>query len=235
MAGREGWGAALGSAAGTALGSFLGPIGGAFGAGIGGLAGNAFQGLANRNNPQYGKNGNFFTGNPAGYQQSTPYADWQIPHFQQAAQMGLQNIQNPYNGFEPIENLARSNFQNKTIPTLAHRFASMGDAALSSPVYHDINSQAGKDLELGLAALRAEYGMQNQNNGLRMLQFGNTPLYQNQWTEGSPGLMSLLGPEGAGPAIGRLGANAFGAYLGAQPGQGWNAANSAVINGLRGM
>jgi len=249
MAGREGWGQRLGGLVGGVGGAILGIPGGpagiatgfTTGAGAGSTVGAWGQGLANRNNPQYGQqgqqgqNGNFWTGNPAGFQQSSPYADWELPHFQQAAQYGSQQLQNPYQGFEPIEANARNQFQQNTIPTLAHRFSTMGESSLSSPVFNDVNQQVGKDFELGLAAQKAQYGMQNQQNALQMLQFGTPQLYNNQWQEGSPGFMSLFGPDAAGPAIGKLGANALGSYLGAEKGQGWNDAYSSILNGLKGV
>ena len=248
MANRQGLGTTIGGGIGGLLGAILGSTvlpglgteaGWTIGSGLGGAAGGLGQRFANRKNPQYGQGPNALKelamGSPAGFQQSSPYAEWETPYFQQAAQQGAQNLQNPYAGFESIENLARHNFQTQTIPTLAHRFSSMGSNALSSPVYNEINQQAGKDLELGLAALRAQYGMQNQENALRMLQFGTPLLYNNQWQEGTPGLMSLLGPEGAGPALGKLGASALGSYLGAAPGEGRSAAYSSIINGLKGI
>lgn len=251
MANRQGWGKRIGGFLGGVGGALLGIPGGptgiakgfTTGAGAGSTVGDWAQALANRKNPQYaqvgqgvqgGQSGNIFTGNPAGFQQSSPYADWQIPHFQQAAQLGSQQLQNPYQGFDPIEANARNQFQTQTIPTLAHRFSTMGEASLSSPVFNEVNQQVAKDFELGLAAQKAQYGMQNQQNALQMLQFGTPQLYNNHWTEGSPGLMSLFGPEGFGPTLGKLGVNALGEYLGAEKGEGWNAAQSSIINGLKG-
>jgi hypothetical protein len=95
-------------------------------------------------------------------------------------QMGMNQPQgfNPsqqdiYQGFAPIEQQARTGFAQQTVPSLAERFSSMGNNALSSPSFASQLGQAGSGMEQGLAALRSQYGMQNRQ------QLGNE-YFRNQ-------------------------------------------------------
>lgn len=63
-------------------------------------------------------------------------------------------------GFEPIAAQARNQFATQTVPTIAERFAGLG--ALSSSGFNRQLAQAGTDLERDLAALRAQYGIQER-------------------------------------------------------------------------
>lgn len=64
----------------------------------------------------------------------------------------------PDTSFEPIEKLARQNFQQQTIPSLAERFAGLG--GLQSTAFKGELGRAGSNLENQLAALRSQYGLQ---------------------------------------------------------------------------
>jgi len=242
MANRQGLGATIGTFAGAGLGGLAGflmggPVGGYAGAKLGLTAGGALgagagalgQSIANRNNPQYAQQGDWFKGSPGGIEQINRFNQMQQPYFQQLAQQGMQNIQNPYAGFEDIGNYARNNFQNVTIPSLAERFSSMGSNALSSPAFGDVNAQASKDLELGLAALRQQYGFANKSQGASLLGMGLTPQYSEYTNPGSQGFASQVLPQLIGPTL-----DATGAYFAAKPGQGATDAWSAILNGRKG-
>ena len=150
-----------GAAAGATLGSIFPGIGTAIGAGVGGIGGLLAGGLT-------GSKGKF---------EQTPnlYNPQQQNVLNAFLQQGQQAYNNPYGGFEPIEQQARLGFAGKTIPSLAERFTSMGGhgtGALSSPVFATQLGEAGVDLESQLAALRAHYGQQGQQNAMQLLQMG---------------------------------------------------------------
>lgn len=162
-----------GAASGALLGSLVAPgIGTALGAGIGGLAGLLGGGLSA---------GTGQTGPQSGFEQTpNKYNAEQQKALGQSLSMGQQNLQNPYAGFEPIEQAALNRFKKRTLPGLAERFTALGgsDTRGSSGLLGSL-SGASSDLEQGLAALKAEYGQRNQMNALRQLELGLTP--QQDW------------------------------------------------------
>jgi hypothetical protein len=107
----------------------------------------------------------------------------------QLLQMGLQGLKNPTQGFDPIEQRARSQFQQNTVPSLAERFSSMGKNSLSSGAFATQVGQAGAGLEEALAAMRAQYGLQSQGQNLNLAQLGLTPQFQNYQMQGQPGFL----------------------------------------------
>jgi hypothetical protein len=112
---------------------------------------------------------------------------------------GLQNLQQ-FN-FEPIAQQARSQFQQQTIPSIAERFTSLGNNALSSPAFASQLGAAGAGLEESLAALQAEYGLQQQ--GMQqdllknLLNFGLAPQTESFYKPGNSGLFGGLAQSGA--------------------------------------
>lgn len=164
-----------GAGTGASIGSFGGPVGIGVGAGIGGLAGL----LASYFGDQPREAGAQRLSAPNEQEQS-------ILNFLQ--QHGQSLIQNPGQGFQPIADQARAQFHQNTVPSLAERFTSMGSNALSSPSFAAQIGQAGSGLEQALAAMQAQYGQQNQQNGLQMLQTGLKPAFQTDWREQEPGL-----------------------------------------------
>lgn len=132
-----------------------------------------------------------------------------------------QPLQSQFN-FAPIEQNARANFQQNTIPSLAERFTSLGSGnnALSSPAFKSQLGLAGAGLEGELARLASEYGLQQQQLGqsernsqnanfFNLLNSGlmpsvDTAIHPHQQS----GFKKLLG------GIGNIAANAAGNYLG---------------------
>lgn len=196
--------AAGGAATGASIGgSFGGPIGAGIGTAVGALGGY----LAGRKSGRGGGGGNAFTGTEGGVMQS-PLLSPQQQAFQNQlighAQSQLQNFNDPnarYAGFEPIEQVAKNNFYSETLPTLAERFTALGDSAQNSSAYQNQVLNYGKDFDLGLAALRSQYGQQNQGNQLDLLR-------------------TLLG--------GSMGQNFENSYMKSQPGFGENALSSLL-------
>jgi hypothetical protein len=110
--------------------------------------------------------------------------------FLNQAQQGLQD---PYAGFAPIEQHARSQFQ-QGLPSLAERFTSMGKGAQRSSGFQSALGRAGAGLEESLAAMRSQYGMQNRGQMMQLGQMGMQPRFENQWMPESQGLMQQLAP-----------------------------------------
>lgn len=144
----------------------------------------------------------------------------------------LQSQIEPFS-FAPIEQSARQNFAQNTVPSLAERFTSMGSgSALSSPAFSGQLGRAGAGLESEIARLAAEYGLQQQ--GLNLQQQG---LNQNERGMQASNLQNLLGA-GLAPrtdpmhiagqqsglvrfakGVGNIGASLAGAALGGGGGQ----------------
>ena len=207
-------------------GTIGGPIGAAIGGGIGALGG-------------------FWTGSPGGFQQANSYAPWQQDYFKNFAQMGMDRLkksygQDQYAGFDPIAQQARTQFNQQTVPSLAQRFSAMGDNATSSPAFTSELGQAGAGLETGLAALKSQYGMSNRqqtmnekNQLMQLMNMGMSPMYQNYPVEAKQGFLGEATRQVA-PYIGHLGMQALGGYMGADTGEGWQGAKSAMSNYLQG-
>jgi len=127
----------------------------------------------------------------------------------------------PSQGFQPIAQNARNQFQQQTVPTLAERFTSMGGAgtgALSSPAFASQLGQAGAGLEGNLAALGSQFG---QNQLQSLLPFAGKSQFENLFHQAQPGALQNI----AGPALQLLmmylsGGLSGGAGLGSGAGSG---------------
>ena len=112
-------GAASGGAQGAATGSAGGPWGALIGLAGGAIAGGAASALSKT--PRL-KNSSTLTPQQQG---------WQSALGNQASQA----LQNPYEGFEPIAQQARNQFNTSTVPSLAERFTSMGTGGQRSSAF----------------------------------------------------------------------------------------------------
>ena len=162
---------------------------------------------------------NFAVGQPQRIEQLQRFTPQQISVLQQLLGQGMQGLQNPYQGFEPIAQRAMSQFQQQTVPSLAERFTSMGQNKISSPAFASQMGQAGAGLSEGLAALQSQYGMQNRSQMMDMLGMGLTPQFENIQMNAQPGMLQQ-----ALPTMGKLGMHALGAGLTG----GWSAIPSAL-------
>lgn len=128
----------------------------------------------------------------------------QLQGNQWARNTGMAQIQNPYQGFQPIANNAIGQYQRQVVPSLAERFSSLGNNALSSPSFGSQLGQAGNDLQERLAALQAQYGMAQQGLGQSLFQMGQSPEFENSYTGGGESFLSgALG--GLGQGLGTMG------------------------------
>lgn len=122
-----------------------------------GSAGNQLQNPKEQFNPQPGIQQLMQMLLGSGSQQNNPQT-------QQLLNQTLQGSQTPQGyGFEPIENRARQQFEQRTIPGLAERFSSLGSGGSQrSSAFTGALGGAASDLEGQLAALRSQYGLQER-------------------------------------------------------------------------
>ena len=123
--------------------------------------------------------GDFLFGQPGGVEQYSTVTPQQQGIMQLLQQLGVYGLQNPYEGFEGIENQARNQFAQKTVPSLAERFTAGTNGATSSPSFASQIGQAGAGLESDLAAQKAQFGQQNMQQILQLLQLGLNPQSEN--------------------------------------------------------
>lgn len=194
-------GALGGAASGATLGSIIPGIGTAIGAGVGGLAGLFGGGLT-------GKKGKF-------KQTPNKFSPQQQQVLNMLLAQGQQGLQNPLTGFGDVENYAKQQFQSNIIPSIAERFTSMGgsDTARSSDFIGSLGS-AGAGLASELAALRQQYGTQNQQNALQLLQMGLEPQQEWYYQSGEPGIGPQLLSGGIGAASNYFGSQAIANQMG---------------------
>lgn len=138
--------------------------------------------------------GNFFLGEGPKQIYSTPYNANQQQGFNSQLQMGLQNQQAPYAGFEPIQKQIMDQYYNQILPQTAQQFTGITGGALSSPSFAQQIGSGAQGLASMLAAHKAQYGQNQQQFGLQQTQLGLTPHYQTAFQDRQPGFLeNLLG------------------------------------------
>jgi len=143
----------------------------------------------------------FWTGSKPSVKQYSTMDPQQIGASTSFLNMAQQGMQNPYAGFEPIEQKARSSFQ-QSIPSLAERFVSMSPSALRSSGYMSAMGRANAGLEESLAALKSQYGFQNRGQMMNLGQMGMQPRFENVMHPGSSGFLQQLAGPLAGMGLG---------------------------------
>jgi len=142
----------------------------------------------------------FFTGTPGEFKQISKFNPAQEQGFNTSLQQALSGLQQPLGqGYAPIAQQARSQFNQQTIPTLAERFSSMGgQGGQRSSAFPQMLGQAGAGLEEGLAAGQAQFGLQHQQLLQQLLGIGLTPQFETMYTPRQPSfignLLSSLAP-----------------------------------------
>ena len=119
---------------------------------------------------------------------------WQMPSIHislgKILQSGLSSLgQNQFN-FAPIEAQARKNYTEKTLPSIAERFA--GSNSLRSSAFRNQLAQSGSDLESNLAAMKSNYNLQQQSQLQNLLGLGLSPQFESLYSNGSPGFKQAL-------------------------------------------
>lgn len=202
-----------GGAQGATAGSAGGPWGALLGLGLGGAFGAASSLLQK----------------PEKQKQISNIRPEQLGWKNQAGALAMQGLQNPYEGFEPIANKAREEFETYGIPSIANRFTAMPGGQRSS-AFQGALGQARAGLDSNLAALRSQYGLQNRQLSGNLLSQALTPDFDTRFSQHEPGFLENALGGLAGP-FAKYGANELGMYMGAydQPknkGQGNQAAGS---------
>lgn len=141
--------------------------------------------------------------NPESTTQIQNYTPAQQAWMNQSGNMAMEGLNNPYAGFDPIANQARSSFYSDTMPSIMQRFANIGNTRSSG--LNAALAGAGQNLEGDLAAQRASYGLNNRNSLMQLLQLGLTPQFENIYKPESPGMMQMLGSSLMGQGLGAMG------------------------------
>lgn len=147
----------------------------------------------------------YFTGEPGKTQFFPTYQPNQQSVLDMLLGMGTQGLQqNPFN-FQPIEDRARKQFTEQTIPSLAERFTALGTGGSQrSSAFTGRLGAAASDLESQLAELRAKYGLLGQQNALSQLQLGLSPRFENAYFPRQSGALQNAAT-GLGQGAGFLG------------------------------
>ena len=132
--------------------------------------------------------GRFLFGGGPRTEQIQRFNPGQQQAFSQILQQALSGLQNPTEGFEPIAQQARTNFQQNTIPTIAERFTAMGGGAQRSSAFPSALGRAGAGLEQNLAAQQSQYGLQNSGLLQQLLGIGLTPQFESLYRPEQTGL-----------------------------------------------
>ncbi len=149
----------------------------------------------------FGGGKDFLFGVPGGVEQYSNITPDQQSIIQYLMQLSHQGLENPEEGFDPISQQARNQFNQQTIPSLAERFTSMGNNALSSPAFASQLGQAGAGLESDLASQRAQYGQQNKQQMIQTLLSLLQPRSENVYRPRQSGAFENIG----NAALGNIG------------------------------
>lgn len=154
---------------------------------LGALAGlgGGLKSLFSSNKPQrmQGQQGSQF-GLPQGALQIPKYGPEGMQALNQLLGMGLSGLQQNAPSFGPIAQNARRDFATQTVPLLAERFGGLG--ARRSGAFEGVLSGANRQFEQDLRAQEQQFGQQNRNQLLQMLQLGLTSPYESIYKTRQP-------------------------------------------------
>jgi hypothetical protein len=143
----------------------------------------------------------FAMGRDPQFLQFSPYTPNQQSAMQQMLQMGLAGMQQPNTSFQPIEDYARKQFHEQTIPSLAERFNSaFGQGSYRSSAFPQIMGQQAAGLESQLAAMRSQHNLGLLPFYQNMAGMGLTPQYESIYAGGGPGTIHAAA-RGIGQAL----------------------------------
>lgn len=142
--------------------------------------------LRGKRDPKTG--GSAWAGHDASIIQAPTLNAQQQGILQYLLQHAQQQQENPYGGFEDIQNDVNQNFQQQILPSILERFSSMGNNSLSSPSLGNQIGQTAANTNQGLGALRAQYGQQNKQNALQQFGMGLTQPFENFYQPESSGI-----------------------------------------------
>lgn len=135
------------------------------------------------------------------FQRSPLHTPQGMDVLEQLLSSGAQGLQDPQAGFQPIANQAVRQFQSQTVPGLAERFTALGGSGTrgQSSDFAGMLGGAGADLQSQLAAMSAEYGLQNRQGLLQQLQLGLQPQFETQHKDRGSGFLERFAQSLAGP------------------------------------
>lgn len=136
-------------------------------------------------------------GTPAHQIQSTDYSPNQQMGHEYLLQQGANALNNPYEGFDALQNQLYQQLNQQLIPDIAERFTGMGGGRTSSPDFAKQIGGALQGLTGMLAAQKSQYGQQNKQFGLQALNAGLQPYQKNDYVPYQSGLPSILLQAGA--------------------------------------
>lgn len=151
-------------------------------------------------------------GKPGQIQGVSPYSPEALQDMSRLRQTGFDILANPSAGFQPIAQQARTRFGQQTVPMLAERFLGSGQNLASSGLTQQLG-QAGAGLEEALAAMQAQYGLQNRSQALQALSMGLQPQYQFFQTPEQQGLVGSLLPMALQAGLGYLTGGGLGSVM----------------------
>ena len=150
------------------------------------LGGAALGGLANR-----GGVGNTLFGQSGQERQFQRFTPQQQQLQNQAISQLMAGLQpGGQLDFGPIAQRARSQFSQQGIPTIAERFSSLGQNALSSPALYSQLGGAAANLE---EALAAQQGAFQQRNMMGLLGLAGQPSFETAYMPRQRGLFEIGG------------------------------------------
>lgn len=127
-------------------------------------------------------------GTPGGEMQTQRFTEPQQQGLDQILQQALQGLQGNQFDFAPIEQQARTGFQQQTIPGIAERFTSMGEGGQGSSAFQSALGRAGAGLEENLAGMKQQYGLQQQGGLQNLLSMGMAPRFETSYKQSQPGV-----------------------------------------------
>ena len=104
-------------------------------------------------------------------------------------QSGLNQLQNPYQGYDPIKQDTMNTFYQDIVPRLQEQFSASGSNATSSPILQTNISSAGGSLAQRLQAFQSQFGQQAEQTGLQKVSLGLNPKYEIANRPAQPGLI----------------------------------------------
>ena len=150
------------------------------------------------------KNG--FGATPAHQLQSTNYSPNQQMGHEFLLQQGANALNDPYAGWEDLQNSIGKYYNEQVVPGVAERFSGLGNNSTTSPDFTKMLRQEGQGLQELLAAQKSQFGQQNRNFGLQAINRGLQPYQENTYVPRQPGFPESLATsaaQGLGYAAGR--------------------------------
>ena len=136
----------------------------------------------------------YWKGKPASTEDlSLGYQPWQRQNMQQAGQMGMDMLKNPYQGFEPIRQQAQQNYAEQGIPLIMQRLTNMGLPMNGSGAFSKQLVMGQQGLDRDLAAQQAQFGQNNISNAMGLLDRGNTRMYETMYNPRQQGFGERIG------------------------------------------